>query len=101
MKTRKVALTPATIDALKSARIWDLLTPGLGIEVLRRGRKRWIYRRHVAGTDVMATMFGGSFPAESTADALEGARSLNEHVEAGIEPHKRCARRRRAQIADV
>jgi integrase len=88
MKTRKVALTPATIDALKSARIWDLLTPGLGIEVLRRGRKRWIYRRHVAGTDVMATMFGGSFPAESIADAREWARSLNEHVEAGIDPRQ-------------
>jgi integrase len=85
-KIRKIALTPAAVDELKTARTWDLLTPGLAIELLSRGKKRWLYRRQVVGSDVMATLFGGLYPAQSIADAREWARALNEMVESGIDP---------------
>lgn len=88
VKNKKVALTPAIIDAIKSVRIWDLLTPGLAIEALASGKKRWMYRRQVAGLKVVATLFGGSFPSISIADAREWARGLNDMVEAGIDPRE-------------
>jgi hypothetical protein len=37
---RKIALTPASIDALQKGLLADLLTPGLAIEVLGSGKKR-------------------------------------------------------------
>ena len=39
----KIALTPASIDALQKGLLADLLTPGLAIEVLDSGKKRWRY----------------------------------------------------------
>ena len=78
---RKVALTPSSIDALRSGLLADLLTPGLSIEVLDSGKKRWRYRRQVAGTNVMATLFGPVFPAQTIAAAREWARGLNEKTE--------------------
>ncbi|UIJ44740.1 integrase arm-type DNA-binding domain-containing protein [Sphingomonas cannabina] len=83
---RKVALTPASIDALQKGLLADLLTPGLAIEVLASGKKRWRFRRLVAGTKTIVTMFGGLFPARTIADAREWARGLNEKVEAGTDP---------------
>lgn len=85
---RKVALTPACIDALKKGTLSDLLTPGLAIEVLGSGKKRWRYRRQVAGTKIVATIFGRVFPGQSIADAREWARELNEAAEAGIDPRE-------------
>jgi len=38
---RKVALTPASIDALQKGLVADPLTPGLAIEMLASGKKRW------------------------------------------------------------
>jgi len=55
---RKIALTPASIDALQKGLLADLLTPGLAIEVLASGKKRWRYRRQVAGKDVVAVLYG-------------------------------------------
>lgn len=85
---RKIALTPASIDTLQNGLLADLLTPGLAIEVLGSGKKRWRYRRQVAGTKIMATLYGRLFPAQPIADAREWARSLNEKVEAGIDPRE-------------
>ena len=85
---KKSVLTPAALDALKAATLSDQLTPGLSVEVLGSGKKRWRYRRQVAGTRVIATLFGGLFPAVSVASAREWARSLNEQVEAGIDPRQ-------------
>ena len=84
---RKVALTPASIDALKKGSLADLPTPGLAIEVLGSGKKRWRYRRLVAGTKVVATLFGGLFPARPIA-ARAWARGLNEKTESGIDPRE-------------
>jgi integrase len=83
---RKVALTPASIDAHQTGLLADLLTPGLAIEVLGSGRKRWRYRRQVAGTTIMVTLFGRTFPGQTIAEAREWARPLNEQIEAGIDP---------------
>jgi hypothetical protein len=60
--------------------------PGLALEVLKSGKKRWRYRRQVARQKVVATIFGGLFPAQSIAEAREWARELNTKVEAGIDP---------------
>jgi hypothetical protein len=87
--TQKIALTPAAIDNLNSARILDLLTPRLAIEVLASGKKRWQYRRQVPGTKVMATHFGGLFPGWTISDAREWARGLNEILETGVDPRER------------
>lgn len=83
---KKITLTPASIDSLQIGSLVDRITPGLSIEVLGSGKKRWRYRRQVAGTSIMVTMFGGLFPTRSIADAREWARPLNEHVEAGVDP---------------
>src|SRR3546814_19249576 len=48
---KKIALTPASIDALPKGLLADLLTPGLALEVLASGKKRWRYRRQVDRTD--------------------------------------------------
>lgn len=85
---RKIALTPASIDTHQKGLLADLLTPGLAIEVLASGKKRWRYRRQVAGTKTMATLYGQLFPAHSIGDAREWARALNEKVEAGIDPRE-------------
>lgn len=83
---RKVPFTPASIDVLISGSLADPETPGLSIEVLSSGKKRWRYRRQVARTPLVATMFGGLFPTQTIASAREWARPLNQQVEAGIDP---------------
>lgn len=83
---RKIALTPAAIDSLQKGLLADLQTPGLAIEVLSNGRKRWRYRRKLARISVMVTVYGKPFPSQSIAAAREWARGLNELVEAGIDP---------------
>ena len=85
---KKVTLTPALIDELKNGSLLDRQTPGLAIQVLGSGKKRWFYRRAVAGTKVVATLFGGPFPTQSIAHAREWARGLNEKAEAGIDPRE-------------
>lgn len=94
----KAALTPAAIDALQHGILPDFSTPGLAIEVLGSGKKRWRYRRQVARKPVVATLFGGLFPAQSIAEAREWARGLKEQVEAGIDP--KLARRGIHEVRD-
>ena len=85
---KKIALTPASIDAMQKGLLADLLTPGLAIEVLASGKKRWRYRRQIAGKDVVASLCGRLFPVQTIAAAREWARGLNEKVEAGIDPRE-------------
>jgi integrase len=85
---RKTPFTPASIDALSAGILADPLTPGLAIEVLPSGKKRWRYRRQVAGRKVVATLFGGLFPTFTIAAARGWAQGLNEMVEAGIDPRE-------------
>lgn len=74
----------AMIDALCEGSLADPMTPGLAIEVLKSGKKRWRYRRQVARQKVVATIFGGLSPAQSMAEAHEWARELNTQTEAEL-----------------
>ena len=83
---RKDPLTPAAIDELERGRICDPHTPGLRIEVLRSGKKRWKFRRRLPGASSIIKMHLGCFPRVSIAEAREWAGRLNEEIEAGINP---------------
>lgn len=83
---KKIALTPASVDALTKGSLADLQTPGLAIEVLGSGKKRWRYRRQVAGTEIVAPLFGDLYPGLAISGAREWARALNEQVEKGLDP---------------
>ena len=85
---KKVALMPASIDALQKGSLADALMPGLSSGVLGSGKRRWRYRRQVAGTHVVATLFRKTFPTQTIAAACEWAGLLNEKVEAGIDPRE-------------
>lgn len=86
---KKIPFTPASLDAIIDVRILaDPLTPGLAIEMLASGKKRWKYRRKIVGKDVTATLFGGLYPTYSIAAAREWAQGLNELVEAGLDPRE-------------
>ncbi|WP_380872099.1 phage integrase [Sphingomonas sp. DBB INV C78] len=89
---RQKALTPGVIDALNCVRVCDPQTPGLQIEALPGGRKRWQYRRRLPRTSVVVKLVLGTFPAHSIAAAREWAAVLNEQVEAGIDPREERAR---------
>jgi hypothetical protein len=62
--------------------------PGLAIEVLSSGKRRWFYRRKIPGKNVTVTIYGGIFPSTTIAAARDWARPLNEQVEAGIDPRE-------------
>ncbi|HVI06000.1 MAG TPA: hypothetical protein VM711_07910 [Sphingomicrobium sp.] len=98
---KKIALTPASIDALKKGRLAGLLTPGLFVEVLGSGKKRRKYRHQVAGTDIVAVLFGRLYPAQTIAQSPEWANSLNEKAEAGIDPRALSARRKLLRVNRV
>jgi hypothetical protein len=83
---RKQTFTPAALDTLQRGSFADPSTPGLAIEVLATGKKRWRYRRRIVGSNVVAKLLGGLFPAQSIADAREWARGLNLKAELGIDP---------------
>jgi hypothetical protein len=86
--TRKAAFTPASLDALNQGNIKDPLTPGLAMEVLPSGKKVWRYSRRISGSGQLLRMSLGLFPVHSIAEARKWAASLNEEVEAGIDPRE-------------
>jgi len=79
-------ITPMKIDLMQSGRICDSLTPGLRIEALSSGKKRWKFRRRLPGTNSVVKMHFGLFPAFSIAEARVWARQINEQLEAGLDP---------------
>ncbi len=85
---RKKTFTPASIDALNAGILKDPLTPGLIIEVLSSGKKRWKYRRQLAGSTALVRLSFGLFPARSIAHARQWASGLNELVETGVDPRE-------------
>lgn len=84
----KRTLTPAAIDALRTGILWDALTPGLFVEVLSSGKKRWKYRRQIVGSETEVRLSFGLFPARTIADAREWASGLNAQVEIGVDPRE-------------
>ncbi len=88
MARKAPPLTPAAIDNLCTKKLEDCLTPGLSIEVLKSGKKRWQYRRRVQGSGIIVKLSLGPFPAHSIAAAREWAAELNVHVERGVDPRE-------------
>lgn len=86
--TRKVAFTPASLDALSQGSLKDPLTPGLSVEVLPSGKKAWKYTRRVSGSGSRVRLSLGLFPVHSIADARKWAAGLNDEVELGVDPRE-------------
>ncbi|HYE28327.1 MAG TPA: AAA domain-containing protein [Allosphingosinicella sp.] len=87
-KSKKKELTPALIDDLRAGKLDDSKTGALSIEVLPSGKKRWFYRRRIAGRGVVVKLSLGLYPAYSIADAREWANGLNLQVDAGTDPRE-------------
>jgi integrase len=84
----KKAFTPASVDALSTGILRDPLTPGLFVEVLSSGKKRWKYRRRVTGNEADIRLSFGLFPARSIAEARAWAAGLNSEAELGVDPRE-------------
>ncbi len=86
--SKKKGFTPAAIEMLQKGSLLDPLTPGLRIELLASGKKKWKYHRRVIGGDEVVKATLGAFPAHTIADARKWADALNERVEAGVDPRE-------------
>lgn len=87
-KWKKKELTPALIDDLRAGKLEDSKTGALSIEVLSSGKKRWLFRRRIAGSGVIVKLSLGLYPAYSIADARQWANGLNLQIDAGIDPRE-------------
>ncbi|PQM27777.1 hypothetical protein CVO77_04215 [Sphingopyxis lindanitolerans] len=82
-------LSPSALDRLAEGKYFDPEIVGLFILVDQAGRKGWIYRRRVIGTDTVVRLKLGNFPAFSIAAAREWAMELNQDAERGKDPRAR------------
>ena len=87
-KARKRQLTPVLIDDLRVGKLDDPETGGLAIEVLSSGKKRWRFRRRIAGNGDIVKLSLGLFPAFTIAAAREWANGLNRQIDAGVDPRE-------------
>ena len=85
MKKRTV-LTPACIDVLESGYINDPQMPGLSIHANQHGRRTWKYRRRIAASRDVLKLTLGLYPTLTLADARAWASTLNDQIEAGLNP---------------
>ena len=85
---KKTYLSPSTLDGFSKGVLWDGQMPGLAIEVLSSGKRRWFYRRKIPGKNVIVIVYGGLFPSTTIAAARDWARALNDQVEAGKDPRE-------------
>lgn len=86
--SKNMGFTPSSLDALRAGTLSDPLTPGLKIEILTSGKKKWKYLRRLAGGEEIVKLTLGLYPAHSIADAREWARKLNERIEVGVDPRE-------------
>lgn len=87
-KSKKKELNPGLIDDLRAGKLYDAKTGALSIEVLSSGKKRWLYRRRIAGRGEVVKLSLGLYPAYSIADARKWANALNMQMDAGIDPRE-------------
>jgi integrase len=87
-KPKKKELTPALIDDLRVGKLDDSKTGALSIEVLPSGKKRWLFRRRIAGRGEVVKLSLGLYPAYSIADAREWANGLNLQIDGGADPRE-------------
>lgn len=78
--------TASGVDGFREGKIVDPQVPGLSVLALPSGKKTWIYRRRISGSDVIVERRLGLFPRISIAVAREMAAALNRQVEQGIDP---------------
>lgn len=86
--TKSVILTPAHIHRLTSGALSDREVPGLSIIVSAPDRKRWRFRRVIAGTKTIVELILGSFPDHSIDEARGWAAPLSKAVARGEDPRK-------------
>ena len=86
--SKRTGFAPAAIDSLQKGWLLDPLTPGLRIEALASGKKKWKYHRRLFGSGEVVKATFGMFPARTIAAAREWALELNAKVEAGIDPRE-------------
>lgn len=86
--TKSVILTPAHIDRLKGGALPDREVPGLSIVVSAPDRKRWRFKRVIAGTRTIVELILGTFPEHSIEEAREWAAPLSKAVARGEDPRK-------------
>ncbi len=94
-------LTPAAIDRLRRGRLFDDRVPGLCIEMLASGKKRWLYRRRLKGSDQIVRRSIGLFPTVTIAGARAWASQLNQQLEAGIDPREHLEAHQARQVMTV
>lgn len=85
---KSVILTPAHIDWLKDGALPDREVPGLSIVVSAPDRKRWRFKRIIAGTKTIVELILGRFPDYSIDEAHEWAALLSKAVARGEDPRK-------------
>ncbi len=85
---KSVILTPVHIDRLKHGILSDREVPGLSIVDSAADRKRWRFKRVVAGTRTTVELILGSFPNYSIDEAREWAAPLSKAVARGEDPRK-------------
>jgi len=78
----------AALDALKEGVLSDSLTLRLLIEARTSGKKRRRFRRLVARTTVITSVYSSLYPTMTIADAREWGRGLNASIEAGVDPRE-------------
>jgi integrase len=86
--SKSVILTPAHIDRLKNGSLSDREVPGLAIVVSAPDRKRWRFKRAIAGTNTIVELILGVYPAFSIDEAREWAAPLSKAVARGEDPRE-------------
>jgi len=86
--TKGVILTPAHIHRLRRGALSDREVPGLSIIVSAPDRKRWRFRRVIAGTTTIVELILGAFPDHSIDEARAWAAPLSKAAARGEDPRE-------------
>jgi len=73
--SKKTGFTPASLDTLRVGSLFDPLTPGLKIESLASGKKKWKYHRRIAGGGHIVKLTLGLYPAHTIDSGSTSSRS--------------------------
>lgn len=98
---KRKRLTPDALCVPICAPIHDPETPGLLVEQLPSGRKRWLFRRRMPNTGLTVKLSFGYFPARSIGEARAWATKLNAELDKGRDPRAGQRKRRRSKAMTV
>ncbi|MES3048106.1 tyrosine-type recombinase/integrase [Sphingomonas faeni] len=97
--SRKLTLTPTSLEALRAGKISDPENPGLSIEVLGSGKKAWKFSRRLDAKTVVRASFG-TYPFRTISAARAWAQAMNGQIEEGHDPRE-VARRETERLAEM